>query len=57
VDFLRISPSILVPPLGVFLQIGLIVPAQNTKSSGLRFARTADLCHTRGVLRAGGELE
>jgi uncharacterized membrane protein YqaE (UPF0057 family) len=31
VDFLRILLSILVPPLGMFLQVGLTVPAQKYK--------------------------
>ena len=37
-DLLRIIIAILLPPLGVFLQVGIwVYPAKNTKPSELRF--------------------
>ncbi len=36
-DFWRIVASIILPPLGVFWQVGLTYPAKNTKPSELRF--------------------
>ncbi len=36
-NLLRIVVAILLPPLGVFLEVGIAYPAKNTKPSELRF--------------------
>jgi hypothetical protein len=41
-DLLRIIVAILLPPLGVFLQMGIGIPCQNHKTLGAKVTRPAE---------------